>query len=162
MPAVQTIEISDFIKKFRDLIRNNAALTAFATEKYGKAPFIYVGIDIKAPPTESTMPNIVISPADPSKMEGADQKACFYYVTIDWAISDGSVSSDTNMHEALGVYASDKFGQLIWESINNFSSNCPASKVDFTVEGMAFAPIFPGAMTVEIEVPVVMGATITI
>lgn len=157
-----SLEISDFLKKFRDLITANAALTAFATEKYGKAPFVFVGVDTKAPPEESTMPHIILLPGDPSSEEGVEAATCIYRVEILWAVKDESVTESVNMLEALGVYNSDRFGKLIWESIRRFSSNCPASKADFSVEGAAFAPIYPGSMLIEIRVPVVMGATITI
>ena len=154
--------ISDFLKKFRDVIKANAPLTAFATEKYGKAPFVFVGLDVKAPPNEETMPHIILLPGDPSRSGGMEDDSTIYRVDILFAVKDEGVTPSDDGVEADGVTNCDKFGALIWDAIKHFSSNCPASRVDYTIEGAAFVPIFPGTMTVEIHVRRTIGGTRTI
>ena len=154
--------ISDFLNKFRDVIKADVPLTAFATEKYGKAPFVFVGIDVKEPPDEETMPHIILLPGDPSRSGGVEDDSTIYRVDILFAVKDDGITPSNYGMEADGVVNCDKFGALIWDAVKHFSSNCPASRVDYTIEGAAFVPIFPGTMTIEIHVPMVMGATITI
>ena len=156
------LTISDFLKKFQDVIEDDAPLTAFATEKYGKAPFIFVGFDINTPPAESTMPHIILLPGDPSRAGGVEDDTTVYRVDILFAVKDEGVTQTENVLKADGVENCDKLGALIWDAIKYFSSNCPASRVDYTIDGAAFVPVFPGTMTIEIHVPRVMGGTITI
>ena len=154
--------ISDFLKKFRDVIKADVPLTAFATEKYGKAPFVFVGIDVKEPPDEETMPHIILLPGDPSRSGGEEDDSTIFRVDILFAVKDAGVTPSDNGIEADGVTNCDKFGALIWDAVKHFSSNCPASRVDYTIEGAAFVPIFPGTMTVEIHVRRTIGGTRTI
>ncbi len=156
------LTISDFLTKFQDVIKADAPLAAFATEKYGKAPFVFGGIDVTAPPNESTMPHIILLPGDPSRSGGVEDNETVFRVDVLFAVKDEGVTYTDNGMEADGVKNCDRFGALTWDAVKGFSSNCPASRVDYTIEGAAFVPIFPGTMTIEIHVPRVMGGTRTI
>lgn len=161
---MQSIQISDILRKFKSVIKDDLMLTAFTQEKYGKAPFLFVGGDLAAPPNESTMPHIVILPGeDPSKEEGAERGNNHYFIGVAWAVHDEQIDdSEENSCEFVGLYNCDRMGQLIWESLREFSANCPASMAEYTVYGAGISGVYAGTMLIQIDVPTVMGAEISI
>ena len=108
------------------------------------------------------MPHIILLPGDPSRSGGEEDDSIIFRVDILFAVKDEGFTPSDNGIEADGVTNCDKFGALIWDAVKHFSSNCPASRVDYTIEGAAFVPIFPGTMTVEIHVRRTIGGTRTI
>ena len=157
---MQTITITTILQKMRDFLLADAAIEAWAQTKYGRKPVLYVGVDLKKMPKEDTVPHIILLPD--GKDEGLEQGTHVYQVIVAWCVRDTSVTTGAQSVEYEGLYNSDALGQLIWECLSNLSSNCPASRCEYDVEGSAMAPLFPGYMTIEIRVPVVMGATITL
>ena len=157
---MQTITMTAILQKMRDCLVASTALGAWCTTKYGKAPKIYVGIDIRTPPDENSMPHIVLLPAP--KEEGLEQSVHTYRVYVAWAIEDATVTTTGNVIEHQGLYDCDTLGQMIWTILAGFSTNCPASRVEYDLDGETFVPIFPGVQTIEIHVPVAIGGNITL
>ena len=157
---MQTITITEILQKLRDLIVESDDLATWCDTKYDKSPTIFVGIDSRHPPTEDSMPHILLLPG--GKDEGTEESIHIYRVHVSWCVKDTGVTQTENVIEYDGVYNTDALGQLIWNILAGFSTNCPASRVEYDIEGAAFVPLFPGTMTIEIRVPVVIGATITL
>ena len=157
---MQTITMTAILQKMRDLLKASTAISTWSTTKYGKVPTIYVGMDLKHQPKADTMPHVVLIPD--GKDEGVEQSTHVYSVLVAWCVSDSGITPGTHTIEYDGLYNSDAFGQLIWSCLSDFSANCPASRCEYEVDGAVVLPLFPGYMTIEIRVPVVMGATITL
>lgn len=157
---MQTITMTAILQKARDLLVADTVLAAWAETNYGKAPTVFVGADIKHMPKEDTMPNIILLPD--GKEEGMEAAIDLYRVLVAWCIKDDGKTVGTNTIECDGLYKSDALGQLIWDCLSKFSANCPASRCEYDVDGAVMAPLFPGYMTIEIHVPVVMGATVSL
>lgn len=158
--TMQTITMTAILQKMRDLLLASTAINNWSQTKYSRKPIIFIGADVTEPPEESTMPHIILLPE--GKYEGLEESEHVYRVLVAWAVLDAGKTTGTQSLEYNGVYNSDALGQLIWECLSGVSANCPASRVEYDLDGAAFVPVFPGYMTIEIKVPVVIGATITL
>jgi hypothetical protein len=157
MQTISTLAIAD---KMAELLAANTALNAWCVGKYDNEPLIFVGIDLRNQPSEDTMPHILILPAP--KDEGLGVSENTYRIHVLWCIKDTTLTTEGNITRLQGLYDSDTFGQMIWTILAGFSANCPVSRVEYDIDGTAIASQFPGFMTLEIHVPVVFGAAITL
>lgn len=154
------ITITAILQKARDLLKADTAISTWSTTKYGRVPTIYVAVDVKKMPKEDTMPHIILLPDDETK--GTEQPDRIHPIMVAWCIKETGITSGTQTVEYDGVYDSDAFGQLIWECLSKLSWNCPASRCEYSVDGAAMVPLFPGYMTIEYREPFVAGATIAL
>lgn len=152
------ITITAILQRARDLLKADTAISAWSMTKYGRLPTIYVASDLKKPPKEDTMPHIILLPDDETK--GTEQPDRIHPILVAWCINDGGITQGAQTVEYDGIYDSDAFGQLIWDCLSRLSSNCPASRCDYGVDGVVMVPLFPGYMTIEYREPFVAGATV--
>lgn len=157
---MQTISMSAILLKMRDVLVGSTALTTWCNTEYNKDPAIFIGTDNNNPPAATNMPHIILLPG--VKKEGLKKGMNVYCVNVSWGVTDANTTSTGNVTEYNGLYNADAFGQLIWETLADYSTNYPASKVKYEVVGAAAVPLFKGTMTIKIRVPYEMGATITI
>ena len=154
-----TIPLTDFTQKWRDAIKNNAAISDFCMTNYGKSLTLYVGINGKKPPDDENCPLIIVFPG--GKTEGISESEYHYTGSIGWSIIQSNVTKTENTTENDGIYEADALGQLILLTIAELNPSHPINRVDYSFESNDFFPQFPGRMDITIEIPLTMGAQIT-
>ena len=155
---IPTISLQSIVEKWRDAIKNSAAISSFCQEKYGKDLTLFVGFNGKHPPQGHDCPYVVIFPG--SKTEGLGEPEYQYMVSLGWAIKQDAVTVTDGVHEVLGVKESDQLGQLLYGAIAEASANYPVTHAEYDIETQTFFPQFPGRIDAVISVPVTMGANL--
>lgn len=156
---IPTIAINSIVSKWRDAIKNNAAIEAYCQAKYGKSLKIYVSIDKKEPPRDVDCPYVILFPGE--KNEGLDQPEYSYAVTIGWAIYNKTKTTVDNVVEYVGASEVDELGQMIYGAIATLNPSYPASSLYYTIETYQHFPQMVGQMVVTLDVPITMGTTLS-
>lgn len=156
---VQTLQLSDIVRKMCNALRNDQALNDFCEERYGKLLTILVGVNTKQLPAKMDCPFIVISPG--SKSEGVGDAEHQYKISVAWCVYNGASVTENGVTEYLGVYETDDMGQLIYKALVTLNPDNPIKHIDYSVDGMTNFPQFSGHMEATIVIPVVLGGTIT-
>lgn len=168
---IHTLKLKTIAMCWRDIILSSDAIRNYCLDKYGKPPTIFMGVNGKKLPEDKHCPYICIMPG--VKNEGLDQDPLTYGIAISWAIVQSDVLVDGELRkwnenltgeviEYLGVYESDDFGQLIYETIQAaVMDNHPVTKLEYEVNGASeYIPQWPGHMILQTDIEVAMGEEI--
>jgi hypothetical protein len=153
---VQTIPIYDILTVWRDILSNDIKIKEFCLEKYHKEPKIYLGIDLKNPPSVLDCPLIILCPG--TKIEGEDEEEFRYAISVSWGIVNEKRKITGNIIEYFGIKEADEFGQLILLALSEANQDHPISSVHYELDSLDFFPQHCGEMRLEITVPRLMGA----
>lgn len=152
------IPLYDIVKKWRDKLAQSPEIVNYCQEKYGKAPTIYVGVNLKKPPTENDCPYIVILPGASREGETEQNE---YVVNIGWAIRNDRIITVGNIQELAGIAEVSKFGELILDAVVEANPSYPVTQIITSIEPVEFFPQLVGEMELTIEIDQVIGATIS-
>ena len=141
-------EIGDFITKAQSALLGDAPLNAWCLETYGKLPELFVGINVLAPPEESTLPHIIIFPAEPTQEGGRGKPEEVFRFYVLWGIRDEGVTVVDRCTEYAGVKNCSHMGKLIWDCVRKMSPNFSAAISDVGIFIEKY-PLYPGTMTIE-------------
>lgn len=153
-----TLNLSDFIVKWRDALVYSEEIDDFCRSKYGKPLKLFIGYDTNQPPTNLDCPYILIRPG--RKMEGANKKIYRYTIPLEWSIYNNTKTERNGLVELPGVYEADEFGQLILTVLNKVSVYLPISKVDYNKELIESFPQFIRRMEVKFQFTPALGGSL--
>jgi hypothetical protein len=155
---VSTLKLSDITNKWRDALQANTSIRNYCTAKYNRAPQIYVGMNGKNLPADSSCPMIVIYPG--AKSEGLELQEYTYKITVGWTILQPVATTTNNVTEYSGVTECDELGQLIYLALAELSADHPISKVEYSIEPVAYYPRFIGRMDIALTITPINGYSI--
>jgi hypothetical protein len=143
-------------------IRNNAAFNAWCIENFGKQAKIFIGIDEGNPPRQEDCPFVAIS--CPQRMAGVEADTIVYQMIVTFGVTSEDVSIDTNGDQTLiGLTLMSQMWEKLWLAlVAGFSDNVFLSEEDTTLEGVITFPMFIGASQININIPNLIGAEITL
>jgi hypothetical protein len=157
-----TLKLKTIALRWRDILMDSAKIHDFCMERYGKPPTIFMGVNGQKLPAKKHCPAIYILPG--VKKEGADQTELSYGLCVSWSIVQQNVMLDGEIKpwnendtgkliEFLGVYETDDFGQLIYETLQaELSDIFPISKMEYNVNTQVYWPQFPGYMVLTTDI----------
>jgi hypothetical protein len=155
---IQTLPIYTIVAKWRDALKDDAAINDFCQTNFGKTPVIFVGLDLENPPTLNDCPLIIIRPG--MKDEG-ELDPFVYTLSIGWAVVNESKSVAGSVAEYAGIWQCDYLGQLIYSVLGEISSGNPVTHLTYDLNPIDYFPQFVGEMTLVTEVHPAIGGTIT-
>jgi len=166
-----TLKIKTMAMRWRDIIMDSTEINDFCMNKYGKKPTIFMGVNGKKLPDKKHCPAIFILPG--IKAEGGNQDVLSYGLCVSWTIANENILVDGetvkwsetltgNVIEFLGMYETDDFGQLIYETLQQvlIDNSFPISKIEYNIDTQAYFPQFPGYMVLTTELEPAMGENI--
>lgn len=156
---MKQLPLKTILQRYRDVIRDSAAIDTWCRATYGKPLTIIVGFDDKKRPPLSYCPSCVIFPGQKMEGDGADQFA--YMTSVAWSIVNDQIVITDNVREYAGVYESDDLGHLILSELAS-ASDYPIASVDYSLEAYSHYPQFPGRADLTVEIPQTMGGSDTI
>lgn len=151
---------SDLANKFSDHLLADATLTAAWVADTGEEPTVIIGEDTRNMPGADDAPCIVIVPG--TNRGGQESSEYVYSVSVDWLISDDSVTESGRSKKYNGLLKSDRLGEAIWTSLCGASSIIALTDRTFAVAALEQFPLFLGMMDITINVPQLIGAEITL
>lgn len=158
------LALTAIMARWRDRLRDSAALADFCQSRYGKPPAIFVGIDPAAPPAESDCPYIAIQTG--YKIEGTDWKHYRYAVSVRWAVVNPAKTTIGGVTELDGIYDADQLGQIILSELAQASPSQTIGYVKYypltaeALQSAAYGPKFEGGMEIKVYVTPAMGGVI--
>lgn len=150
----KTASLVNLTRLFAEKLADSEEIKQYCTQHYKKEQIVFLGTDLKQPPSEDTCPYIVVVPGE--KQEGLTQKQFTYVVDIMWCISNKEITKD-KLVEFVGMDEADNLGQLILNTVVNSLKNSVVNQIDYSVNGLTEYPQFPGQMSLTINVPHVIG-----
>ncbi|MFQ7192557.1 MAG: hypothetical protein ACLRPD_11670 [Megamonas funiformis] len=150
----KTASLVNLTRLFAEKLADSEEIKQYCTDHYKKEQIVFLGTDLKQPPSEDTCPYIVVVPGE--KQEGLTQKQFTYVVDIMWCISNKEITKD-KLVEFVGMDEADNLGQLILNTVVNSLKNSVVNQIDYSVNGLTEYPQFPGQMSLTINVPHVIG-----
>lgn len=151
---MKTLALKYIKDKWRDAIANSTAIEEFCLNKYSKELTLFIGIDMKNPPSKQDCPYIIILPG--VKKEGYKAKENVYALSLGWAIVNDNYNISTSQSgkvvEFIGNDDADELGQLILEEIAKVNTSSQIAAVDYQIEPADFFPQFLGQMILELEI----------
>ena len=162
MGSLRMITYTDILEKMKIVLVDDITLWEWCEINFNSSPKIFIGIDDRNPPGKKDCPLIILRPSSAGAEIGQEQSPHIYKVLVDWAILDETVNANDNLVEYQGVYEADNMGQLIWQALKSFSDNVSLSRSNYILEPISYFPMIVGGMDLEIIVPNVIGAEITL
>ena len=153
-----SLNLSNFIIKWRDALVNSQEIDDFCQSKYGKSLKLFIGLDVNQPPTKQDCPYILIYPG--KKVEGASKKINRYTIPIEWSINNNTKTESNNLIELPGGYEVEELGQLVLMVLNGASVDHPISKVDYNAEITESFPQFIRRMEVKFHFIPALGGSL--
>lgn len=150
----KTASLVNLTRLFAEKLADSEEIKQYCTDHYKKEQIVFLGTDLKQPPSEDTCPYIVVVPGE--KQEGLTQKQFTYVVDIMWCIFNKEITKD-KLVEFVGMDEADNLGQLILNTVVNSLKNSVVNQIDYSVNGLTEYPQFPGQMSLTINVPHVIG-----
>jgi len=154
------ITISDLLNKFHDHLLADTVLTAAFVTETDAAPTVIIGEDARNMPGPDDAPCIVITPG--MSRGGQETAEYVYSMSVDWLISDDSVTEGVRSKKYDGTLKSDRLGEAIWKSLCGASSNIALSDRTYAVAALEQFPLVIGMMDITINVPQLIGAELTL
>jgi len=153
-----TLPMIDIITKWKNVLVADTPLNDFCLAKYGRKPHIYVGVDLRNPPSEDEpelFPYIVLLPGP--KTEGLNQSVYTYTPTVGWVVmqENTTVEGDVTFYD--GLTEADEMGQLIFAAVAEANPDYPVTQLDVKSTGFAIAPQYAGTFDATISIPITMG-----
>lgn len=148
--------------KAKASIRSNTAFNMWCIATFGKLAKIYVGIDESNPPGQENCPFVAIS--CPQRTAGVEAAESTYQLIITFGLTCESITTDSTGDQTIdGLTLMSEMWEKIWLSlVAGFSDNVHLSEEDTTLEGVITFPLFVGASQVNINIPTIIGAEITL
>lgn len=156
------VKFSDITSHAKTAIRADAALEAWCQDKFSKSPKIYIGLDVANPPKESDCPFIAL--VAPRRTGGVEAGMLTHELVITFGLVCSDITVDSTGDETIegGNLIGDMW-ELIWAVlVAQFSTNVFLSEEDTTIDGVVTFPLFVGASQVNIHIPVIMGADLSL
>ena len=154
------ITISDLLNEFSDRLLADTELTAAFVTETGAQPTVIIGEDARNMPGPDDAPCIVVTPG--TSRGGQESGEYVYSMSIDWLISDDSVTESGRSKKYGGPLKSDRLGEAIWKSLCAASANIALSDRTYAVATLEQFPLVIGMMDITINVPQLIGAEITL
>lgn len=154
------ITISDLLNKFSDKLLADAVLTAAFVTETGAQPTVIIGEDARNMPGPEDAPCIVITPG--MSRGGQESGEYVYSISVDWLISEESVTESGRSKKYDGPLTSDRLGEAIWQSLCAASANIALSDRTYAVAALEQFPLIIGMMDITINVPHLIGAEINL
>lgn len=154
------ITISDLLTAFQDRLLADTVLTAAFVTETGTEPTVIIGEDARNMPGPDDAPCIAITPG--MSRGGQESGEYVYSVSVDWLISDDSVTEGFRSKTYTGLLKSDRLGEEIWRSLCDVSPHIALSDRTFAVAALEQFPLVIGMMDITINVPQLIGAEISL
>lgn len=155
------ISLMDIVDKIVAVLAADAALTAWADDKYDTTVTILIGLDERNRPGQELCPLILIRPDRQDLGQSVTEMQ--HRVQIDWAVHDDAVTTTGTVTEYTGVRRVDEMGRLIWDALcAGISSHVVMDASEYVLETVERFPLLLGGMDITINVPCVIGAEITL
>jgi hypothetical protein len=155
------ISLMDVVDKISAVLAADAALAAWADDKYDTTVAILVGMDERNRPGPELCPLILIRPDRQDIGQSVTQMQ--HRVQIDWAVHDDTVTTAGTVTEYTGVRRVDEMGRLIWDALcSGISDHVAIDQSEYVLEIVENFPMLIGGMDITINVPQLIGAEITL
>jgi hypothetical protein len=156
------LQFRDITAAAKSAIRADATLEAWSQLKFGKSVKIYVGLDAANPPKESDCPFVAL--VAPGRKAGVEANDSTYELVVTFGLVCPDITSDVTGDETMeGCGLIGDLWELIWTAlVTGFSQNVFLSVEDTTIDGVVTFPLFIGASSININVPAIIGAEISL
>jgi len=101
-----TVSFKTTLESFKDALTSNAALAAWCHGVYGRAPRVYVNIDLRDPPGEADCPYLLLTPVAARYGRAATQKMMEFDMLCCTHDEEFVLDPETNAVQYLGVQRS--------------------------------------------------------
>lgn len=141
--------LGSIAERWAAMLATSASLKAWCGEKYGEDPTVYLGLNVKKPPSEADCPVVVVLPESTEMTnEGYPNDAT---ITILWSVANEEQEEDDDgVRIMTGLSESEEFGREIWDVIQTDGTVYPQS-VTFELDPAGSFPQFPGSMEIVIK-----------
>lgn len=155
------ISLMDIVDKISTVLAADAALIAWADDKYDKVLTILVGMDERNRPGPDACPLILIRPERQDLGQSIGESS--HRIQIDWAVFDDTVTTSGTVTEYTGVRRVDEMGRLIWAALcEGISPQVAMDQAEYVLETVEKFPMLLGGMDITINVPQLIGAEINL
>ena len=154
-----TLPLKEILQKWCDVLSTDQDIIDYCMAKYGKAPTVFVGLDVRDSPGEEDCPLIVVFPGD--KNEGLKQANYQYNLSIGFVILQENFTTTGNVREYHGIYEVDDIAQLSLKAVVVASEDYPVSQATIRIDLTEHQPQYAGHMDLTIDIPVTMGAELS-
>lgn len=154
------IKLTDLTSYFRDTLHDDATLNAWSTTNLSANPNILVGIDVKNSPGEKDVPIIAIHPI--SQKVGEEVNVFSYTILVQTAILKDERTVNGRKKEYTGITLIDEFSDQVWIALKKPANNIALSRQNFAIEKLENYPLFTADMIIEVDVPNLIGGSVTI
>lgn len=154
------ITISDLLNAMSARLLADTTLTAAFVTETGSEPTVIVGEDTRNMPGPDDAPCIIITAG--MSRGGQESSEYVFSVSVDWLISEESVTENDRSKVYDGPLKSDRLGEAIWSSLCGVSPNVALSDRTYGIATLEQYPLVIGMMDITINVPQLIGAEITL
>lgn len=131
------------------MLATSETLAAWTDEKCGKEPKIFLGLNLKKPPTEDDCPCVIVLPESTQMTDESYPNDAT--ISILWSIANSETEEDDDgVQVMMGLLESEEFGREIWDVLYQDSTVKPQS-VSFELDPAGSFPQFPGSMEISVK-----------
>lgn len=157
------ISLQTIWDKWVNAIATNQPIIDFCLEKYGKAPKIFIGVNLKRVPTDIDCPYIAIDPQ--SADEGANIREFTYILPIGIGVKNDAVTieniGDVKVYRMEGFIEVNHLLDLIIDAIAAVNPSYPIDNWKKEIDSVSMFPQFIGFLSPELRIPVTIGGNLT-
>jgi hypothetical protein len=154
------INVNDILELFATKLAASTALDAWCQTNFGKDLTIFLGVDVREPPGKAFAPFVVLQPGP--AQEGDEVSMFSYQVTVDWCIVQEETTVTGNVRRIKGLELCDDMGRLILDELRPASVNVTLSTWNYTVEQVEFFPMIMAGLDLTLNVPHLIGGSISL
>lgn len=150
----------DILELFAAKLAASTDLAEWCNTNLGKEPTIFLGIDLRDPPGRDSAPFIVLQPAP--AQEGDEVSTFRYLVTVDWCLVEEGSTTTGNVRAMDGPKLAEAMGRLILDELRVASANVTLSSWTYTLEQVEFFPMIMAGLDLTLNVPHLIGGSISL
>ena len=135
--------------RWATMLATSTALAAWCDEKYGSELTVFLGLNLKKPPTEDDCPCAIVLPESTQMTDETWPNDAT--ISILWSVSNSETEEDDDGVQVMtGLVESEEFGREIWDVIYTDTTVTPQT-VSFELDPAGSFPQFPGSMEITVK-----------
>jgi hypothetical protein len=157
------ISIIQILQLFQTALTTDGTFLAWCNANLGAAPLVQVGEDAQDPVGAKDAPAVILVPG-PDYPRGQGEETWLLSVGVDWIVKKEGVTTSGRSKTYAGLATVDQFGEEILAALKRAvaSSSVDLSRVGYSIDPILNYPYFEAGMDVEISIPNVIGASISL
>ena len=132
--------------RWAGLLAASTTIAAWCDDHYGRELSVFLGLNLKKPPTEDECPCVIVLPESTQLTDESYPNDAT--ISILWSVANSETDEDDNgVHVMTGLMESEEFGREIWDVLYQDDAVVPQS-VSFELDPAGSFPQFPGSMEI--------------